>query len=921
VVATREDRRGTGTRPRRLRARNPLWAKAPFVLFRFPGLLAALVLGALLLSLAAAASPLFLSATSSGQVTSEISVGVVTRYGAGVAYSSEGQKLNLKVPGIGDVRQRQEELFTERVSQSPYLGPTIRSVLGPIVTLTPAKGRPRGGPRVGRIFAREGAVDHIVVVSGREGPGVWLPNHVAAMGVGPGDRVLLQFEQGEPVEVPVDGVYEALHAQPRQGFWRAWSSNIYPGCPLESRCPMPPPFVLADLDQVVGLSRRLGSDNATFAWEAPVVAGRELTLEQVRELQSFTQRFLDDVSARTGEYFEVFRCCGRQWFPVRSYANFKSEINRVVSEVDKRMTVIEGPVQLLLAAGLIVAGAVVAGAGAFAMATRRVEASYLFARGRSPITMGAKAILEAVVPSVIGCAAGLGLAFLLVKAVGPSGPIGQDAIRAAAVWAALGVPAALLLVGGVSAVSFLRQSEHHRARLGVLARIPWELALVGVAGWLLSRLYTGGAFVEVPGLAVERPTAALLVFPVLFVAGTSMLAARAFRLGLGWLRSRTNQLGPSGYLAANRLAGGPKLAVLLFAASALCLGIFLHAQTVVSTLEKTIHAKAGLFVGSDVQSGVDADYPIPQDFPMPVTKVTRVRSAGKFGGTDRQFDLLAVDPATLPSVGFWSERFADRPLEELVRLLESPSGEELSIIVSGADVADEVLLDIAQQQVSARVVAETETFPGTFSRDPLVVIDAANLEEAYGGSAFRISDSSTELWVKGNEERGLAALAALGLPPYSTLVASQVEDLPSFAGVINTFSVLNILAVAAGALVVVVMVMYLQARQRAQVVAYALSRRMGLRNRSYRRSLTLELAGMLGTSFLVGLVLSLGASLLIVPLLDPLGTIPPGPLFAFPTIVATAAAAILLGVSWLGGWLTNTRARRTNLAEVMRLAE
>jgi hypothetical protein len=361
--------------------------------------------------------------------------------------------------------------------------------------------------------------------------------------------------------------------------------------------------------------------------------------------------------------------------------------------------------------------------------------------------------------------------------------------------------------------------------------------------------------------------------------------------------------------------------VLLFAASALCLGIFVHAQTVVSTLERTIHAKAELFVGSDVQSGVDADYPIPKDFPMPVTKVTRIRSAGKFAGTDRQFDLLAVDPATLPSVGFWSDRFADRPLKELVRLLQSPSGEELPVIVSGADVADEVVLDIALRPVPARVVAETETFPGTFSRDPLVVIDAANLEEAYGGSAFRISDSSTELWVKGDEQRGLAALAALGLPPYSTLVASQVEDLPSFAGVINTFSVLNILAVAAGALVVVVMVMYLQARQRAQVVAYALSRRMGLRNRSYRRSLILELGGMLGTSFLVGVALSLAASLLILPLLDPLGTIPPDPLFAFPVIVAAVAAAILTAVSWLGGWLTNARARRTNLAEVMRLAE
>jgi putative ABC transport system permease protein len=896
------------------------------VLFRFPGLLTALVLGALLLSLAAAASPLFLAATSTGQVRSEIGLGVVTRYGAGITYVTHDQRLNLFLPGVGHVRSRQDELFTERVSRSPYLGAPIRSVLGPIVTLTTAEGRPRGGPRVGRIFAREGAALHIEIVSGEEGPGVWLPNHIAAMGVGPGDRVVLNFEDGPPVRVPVDGVYKALYAQPRQGFWRAWTPYIYAACPIESRCPLPPQFVIADLEDATRITARLGADSATFGWEAPVTAGQELTLDQARDLQTFIQGFQADTANRSGGlYYEVFRCCGRQFVPgsfqLRSNVEYTSQISRVVSEVDKRMTAIEGPVQLLLAAGLLVAAAVVAGAGAFAMATRRVEATYLFARGRSPITMGAKASLESLVPSVIGAAGGLGLALLLVKMLGPGGPVGEQALRTAAIAAALAVPASIVLVGGVSAVSFLRQSEHHRAHLGVVARFPWELVLAGGSVWLLSRLYGGGAFVEVPGLKVERPSAALLLFPVLFIAGAAVLAARAFRLGLGWIQPRTAGLSPASYLAANRLAGGPKLAVLLFAASALCFGVFAHAQTVVGTLKTTIDGKAKLFSGSDVRVRVDPDYPLPARFPLPITKVTRIRSAGKFAGTDRQFDLLAVDPATLPSVGYWRERFADRPLEELVSLLETRPGGELSILVSGGDVPDQVVLDIALQRVPAVVMAETETFPGTFSRDPLVVIEAAELERVYGGGAFRISDSTTELWVRGNEQRALDSLAGLGLPPYSMFTASAVKDIPSFTGVINTFSVLNILALGAGALVVVVMVMYLQARQRAQVVAYALSRRMGLRDASYRRSLVLELVGMLGISFLVGLALSLVASLFIVPLLDPLRTIPPDPIFTFPATVVIAAAIAVAAASWVGGWMTNMRARRSNLAEVMRLAE
>jgi hypothetical protein len=63
------------------------------------------------------------------------------------------------------------------------------------------------------------------------------------------------------------------------------------------------------------------------------------------------------------------------------------------------------------------------------------------------------------------------------------------------------------------------------------------------------------------------------------------------------------------------------------------------------------------------------------------------------------------------------------------------------------------------------------------------------------------------------------------------------------------------------------------------------------------------------------------ASLFIVPLLDPLRTIPPDPIFTFPATVVIAAAIAVAAASWVGGWMTNMRARRSNLAEVMRLAE
>ena len=57
------------------------------------------------------------------------------------------------------------------------------------------------------------------------------------------------------------------------------------------------------------------------------------------------------------------------------------------------------------------------------------------------------------------------------------------------------------------------------------------------------------------------------------------------------------------------MTGLPRLTVLLVSAAALCLGVFVNAQTMVRSLRATVDAKAGVFVGSDVQVWVDHDAP------------------------------------------------------------------------------------------------------------------------------------------------------------------------------------------------------------------------------------------------------------------------------------------------------------------------
>ena len=79
---------------------NPLWRAAPLVLRRYPGVLAALVAAAALLTLAAAAGPLFVSASASAAVGDELRR--LTPFGAGAYVRVTGPVAPEQVEAFGD---------------------------------------------------------------------------------------------------------------------------------------------------------------------------------------------------------------------------------------------------------------------------------------------------------------------------------------------------------------------------------------------------------------------------------------------------------------------------------------------------------------------------------------------------------------------------------------------------------------------------------------------------------------------------------------------------------------------------------------------------------------------------------------------------------------------------------------------------
>jgi hypothetical protein len=202
-------------------------------------------------------------------------------------------------------------------------------------------------------------------------------------------------------------------------------------------------------------------------------------------------------------------------------------------------------------------------------------------------------------------------------------------------------------------------------------------------------------------------------------------------------------------------------------------------------------------------------------------------------------------------------------------------------------------------------------------------MDQARFLGAYHGAInpLATAQATTEFWIRGPAVAAARYLASLKYSPYLILTADEVKDIPAIVAVIDTFAVLNLLGIVAALLVLAGVLVYLQARRRSQLVSYGLSLRMGMTDATHRRSLVIELTAILGSSFLVGVTGGIAVSSLMVPMLDPLTSIHPAPLFVIPAAGLAAAAVVVAFVSWAGGWYTNLRERATDLGQVMRLAD
>jgi putative ABC transport system permease protein len=892
------------------RGRDPLWSKAPLLLWRFPRVLVSLWVGAALLAFAAAAYPLMLSARTTRLIHDRIADPAVTRFGGGITYAVvlQGFPPSYAV----DAGPTPEEIgrdFAKR-TRDPSLGRVVATELGSVVSI----GTPEGTADA-RIFAGDGAFDHVALLARTSGDGVWLPDLTArALHVGSGDSVTIRSRDGS-VEVPVAAIYRARVGEPRTGYWQAWDQQIYPKCTNE--CPVPPPFVLATRARMNDLMDALRLTGLSYAWTAPVDG--DPTLEDARRIAGIAEALQDD-AGRTGASLPCCRpieVAGAALSP-----RLASAMPSVVRRANGEAAGMAGPGRLLQVTALAVALAVVAASAAAGHAARRTELRLLFSRGESTASVGTRAAVEATVPVVAGAATGLLAGLAVVPLFGAGARASGVSIADAGIGALAAAVASVVVVGAVSAVMFARHDESARGGLRLAARVPWELAVGALALLAFERLRANGAFVEQSATGIRVPSLTILVFPVLAIGAVATLVARLAVFAAEGGRERTDRSPPWLFLAARRLTADAGSSLVFAATAGLCIGIFVMAQTVAASLSDTVEAKAELFVGSDVQATISYDAPVVASFPLPVTRVSRVPAAATLVPGGAQVDILAVDPRTLADAAFWRDGLSGESLADIASTLGAPSTDLLPVVVVGGD--DPVAsLDVGGTDVPVRVVATATAFPGMASDHPMVVVPAAAFTDRFAGKSnpLRAAGATTQLWIRGPTTAALAALRGIPYEPDPIVTADEVADIPHIAIVLGTFSTLRLLGSLAALLVVATVLLYLQARQRAQLVSYGLSLRMGMSDRAQRRSTLAEVLAALGLAVVVGVTTALVVATVLVPMLDPIPSIRPA---AFLDVSAAPIVAILaaaVATAWRAARSTNRTARSADLGQVMRGVE
>ena len=894
--------------------RGALWRKAPFVLARHPGALVAVVCASFLVALAASSAPLLKAGAESQALKNKVAS--LTPLDAGLVIRTNPTPVP-HLPSADAARRR----AVERLAASlPQVGAPIvtTELAGALVTGGAVETFAPNGLEVVPM-ARTGARSHVKLVAGGGTNGVWIAQSVAKTArLAPGDKLTLTtFAFGSqapptPVTFRIAAVYRTLDADLENPYWANFIQDIRP---VNPDAPPLPTFVLMSRAQLYRIAQSSGGNVVKNIYELPISQG-EITLTRAKSLHTQFTGLRRQLSTGLNPLARGLGCNER--FRGHTYrCTSTSSLSSALTLAEQSVESLTPTLVLLAGFGSLLALAAAISAGVFSVRRRAGEALLLHVRGERATVFAARSGLEALLPALAGGAAGYSAAVLLTRLFTPHGTIDGGVTRQALVVAALATAAAILAVASGAALGFPGSGPPSLPFLRRV-RVPWEAFALAVAAALFVLLDRGGGLVS-NGRAGSHPRLAVFVLPLLVGAGLTGLLTRA---GRRLLRSSGAPGHHAPYLALRRLAAARGLLVLLTVTAAVSFGAFAYAESLASSLDVNSGLKAYVANGSDISSIVDPQQPLPRDFPYPLALVSQDFNTARldFAG-GRPAELLAGEPASIAAVIHWQGDWGRDPRPALRKLAAAPDSPLPLLATPDARSPDAIWL--AGQRVPVRVVATVDVFPGMTVGQPLLIVSQRQLqlaEQAHGIPTEQSLPYSL-LWVKGPPHAVTAALVRSGeIDPYYVTSVAHTLDSPDVTNVTRTYGFMRAIAIAAGLLALVALLLYLQARQRAQLVSNAFLRRMGLGERVQALSLAIESAGLVLFSTVTGGAGALVAAWPLVPHVDPLPTLPPSAVLHVPWLLLGIAALTAVAVAALAGVAATLVAARGKVGEALRVA-
>jgi putative ABC transport system permease protein len=918
------------------------WVRAPFLLLRRAGVAIALIAAAFVAALPAATAAPFLSSSANATLHTQIgltcpaSVGDVINYDMGL-YGADDYANPLPVY---PPPSRAATLKADQVRESK-IGTVAASAGGlsaPQTVWHATNSKVQIGQQSVAVTSMTlpDFADHVHRIAGPSGSGVWIPDGFAnAYHIRVGDPFVYTSLGGAPTKLRVAAIYTDLRGDPSNPAFCSMHDLIFGPRGAQLANSAVAPIVLMDQATfLTGVVPYHGKSTINFA-----LADAKMPVDQTPHVTATIKTVNRTFATLMGA------CQGCQ--------SSASQLTAFAIRAQLARTGIKPTVLPITAAGVLVGLVVVGAAAVFWVLRRRRELTVLSAHGMGSASLGVKAVLEALPALLTGAALAWVGGWWLVHTAGPDPQIARSAIIDSLRATIVALLAAIVVVGVAAALRARTLTDERRVRHRLhLGRWPWELLIIGGAVWAAISFGSATVTRDAPGgdggLVVQVPPK-LLIVPLLITVGCLMLIGRLVTLALRARRTGggggpegrargSRQIGRSSVVADNRTAaaghrntaGAPvrrarsmiwylgwhrvareaAVVAVLAGATTLPIALATYGDAVTRSVQATVDGEAKLLVGADVVVGLKQPVPVPAAFGNDATTVLRLTGVSIAGNN---LNLYAVDPAQFSKVAFWNDQIDGKSLSSILAPLSAPHQPGTPFpAVTSADVPSGVQAPSWGFATSTRYdLATYETLPAEQGGYKSLIVT----KESLGTEA---AQAQPQMWIRGDPAAIRAKLATLHLPVVSTSSVDDVYSGTVFQPLTYTFQYLTALSILTGVVTIVGLLLYVEARAPGHRRGYVIARRMGLRARTHRRALLVELALPLTAGLGLGLGLAMSLTYAFSTGFDVDPTLPPHTLITLPTVVIVGIGVAIAIVAVLASSFAQLRVGRANPSEVLR---